>query len=728
MEIDQIQSSVSSEGQNNTDIICGLLQRPFSSRNTREQKEIGRMDRPMPNVLIIKTRARIFQQSWFTRKDWLCASIVMKSLFCWPCLLFCPGKSSTWTHTGYVNMHHFSCDCQKHEKAKSHMEAYKMWKTFDKDESVDVLLSRARKEAVERYNEEVRKNREMLKNITEAVLYLSKQEMAFRGHDESNTSLNQGNYRELLKSYGKLDSVFDRRIRGQHQAAERPDSGGVFTGVSADVQNDLIECIDAVIQDQIDKEIGECEFFTIQCDETSDVSTKEQLSVIIRLDRKGEIVERFLKFKNCSSDRCAQAICDIVKKILERYGESLKAKLVMQTYDGAAVMSGHLGGLQTLIRQEYPYAFFFHCAAHRLNLVLCQSALNVREVNIFFAKVSAFCTFDNSSPERKAHLKSHGVDVPSPSDTRWYYKSRTVSAVFDGYAALVTALSEIVHTPQSWNDDTVSWADGLLNTLNSFLFCFLLELYYKILKQSAILYAFLQNRSTDFSFGVGKIQGFVDHLTNLRNDAAFDTCYAAAESRAGAPATRSERSINYKQLYNEVIDCIVGMVNERFSDVESFSFLDLVNPKIFSKWQDKVPADKLQLLIEKYGPLFNIPMLESQLMFVYKDNDFLKETPMELLQYIYDLNLQQCFPEFVKLLKLNAVIAVSSASAERSFSCLGRVKSYLRSKMGDERMASLCRISIHKDILKEKEDQKQLHDLILQKFIAKPRRLNFLYK
>ena len=37
------------------------------------------------------------------------------------------------------------------------MESYKMWKMFENDrqESVDVLFSMARREAVERYNEEV---------------------------------------------------------------------------------------------------------------------------------------------------------------------------------------------------------------------------------------------------------------------------------------------------------------------------------------------------------------------------------------------------------------------------------------------------------------------------------------------------------------------------------------------------------------------------------------------
>ena len=78
---------------------------------------------------------------------------------------------------------------------------------------------------------------------------------------------------------------------------------GVFTGVSSEIQIDLNECIDSVIQDQIDKEIENCRFLSIQVDETTDVSTKEQLSVIIRLDREGEIVERFLKFFDVSSYR-----------------------------------------------------------------------------------------------------------------------------------------------------------------------------------------------------------------------------------------------------------------------------------------------------------------------------------------------------------------------------------------------------------------------------------------
>ena len=202
----------------------------------------------------------------------------------------------------------------------------------------------------------------------------------------------------------------------------------------------------------------------------------------------------------------------------------------------------------------------------------------------------------------------------------------------------------------NFTDETVSSSDNLLSDLESFLFCFLLELYNKILEKSSILYAILQNRSTDFSYGAKKLKEFVNFLTNdLRNDAAYESCYAAARRRVpvtqavGVASRRAGQNINHKQLYFEVIDTIVAIMNNRFEDVESFSFLDLVNPKIFTKWQNGIPSEMLQQLREKYGSLFDMSSLENQLMFIYKDQDFLKENPMELLKYIFEMNIQGVF-------------------------------------------------------------------------------------
>ena len=329
------------------DIICELIEKPFSVRTVGEQKEILQHKKPQPK-LGPRTADHQFQGDWYAKKEWLCGSTNLQRLFCWPCLLFAPGKSQTWTRQGCADMLSFLSDCRKHERSNCHLEAYKKWKTFDATERVDMIFSRARREKVQRHNEQVRQNRETLKTIFEAILFLSKQELAFRCHDESNNSLTKGNYRELLECFAKFDSIFERRLHRELTEGERVHSG-VFTDLYSEIQNDLIECIDSFIQDQIGKEIENCRFLSIQVNETTVVSTKEQLSVI-RLDREGEVLERFLKLFDVSSDRSAVTISDGVRSILSRYGESLKEKLIMQTYDGASVMSGQIGGLQTLNR------------------------------------------------------------------------------------------------------------------------------------------------------------------------------------------------------------------------------------------------------------------------------------------------------------------------------------------------------------------------------------------
>ena len=116
--------------------------------------------------------------------------------------------------------------------------------------------------------------------------------------------------------------------------------------------------------------------------------------------------------------------------------------------------------------------------------------------------------------------------------------------------------------------------------------------------------------------------------------------------------------------------------------------------------------------------------LDNQFLFVYNGPDFHKDSPLEILHYIYKCGLETGVPEAVRLLKLNSVISISSVTVERSFSCLKRVKTYLRNRMGQDRLGSLSRISLHKDFLKEVENKNVLHDIIVKKLVEKPRRLN----
>ena len=72
---------ISSEDSSTRDVTSDLLRRPFSIRNLTEQKAIVRMQQSRPKLQIM-SRGGKFQESWYSKKDWLCASETRKSLFC----------------------------------------------------------------------------------------------------------------------------------------------------------------------------------------------------------------------------------------------------------------------------------------------------------------------------------------------------------------------------------------------------------------------------------------------------------------------------------------------------------------------------------------------------------------------------------------------------------------------------------------------------------------------
>ena len=73
-------------------------------------------------------------------------------------------------------------------------------------------------------------------------------------------------------------------------------------------------------------------------------------------------------------------------------------KLIAQTYDGAAALSGIRNGVQALIKPVYPKAHFIHCYAHQLNLILQKATSAKSKVRIFFNSLSGIPSFFSKSP------------------------------------------------------------------------------------------------------------------------------------------------------------------------------------------------------------------------------------------------------------------------------------------------------------------------------------------
>lgn len=73
--------------------------------------------------------------------------------------------------------------------------------------------------------------------------------------------------------------------------------------------------------------------------------------------------------------------------------------------------------------------------------------------------------------------------------------------------------------------------------------------------------------------------------------------------------------------------------------------------------------------------------------------------------------LKAAFPRVIALLQLTLTLPVSTASCERSFSCIKRVKTYTRTSMKENRLCGLALMSIENDITR---DENFLDDVVLK--------------
>lgn len=120
------------------------------------------------------------------------------------------------------------------------------------------------------------------------------------------------------------------------------------------------------------------------------------------VDKSGAVQERFIGFSGFSDDRTANTLANYVFNVLTEY--DCEEKLVAQTYDGAAVMSGEHGGLQALVKSKCSQAIFTHCYAHKMNLVLKNSVDHIKECKIFFSTLSGLASFFQNHPDELTHL------------------------------------------------------------------------------------------------------------------------------------------------------------------------------------------------------------------------------------------------------------------------------------------------------------------------------------
>ena len=196
------------------------------------------------------------------------------------------------------------------------------------------------------------------------------------------------------------------------------------------------------------------------------------------------------------------------------------------------------------------------------------------------------------------------------------------------------------------------------------------------------------------------------------------------------PSGLMKRSFNIDTMRvtaKEVCDVIMMQCNERFNFTKHLEASNLLCVDNFPSYVKKFPKPYLDAATVAY-PSLDKNALQNELFVLYSREDLVdkKDSIITLLEKLVDNNLQSVFPNTVKLIKILITTPMISAEAERCFSTLKRIKSFLRATMLNERLSALAMISIENKLISEITE---FNEKVITYFAnKKDRRAEFIFK
>lgn len=648
-------------------------------------------------------KKRSFNANWFGSFTWLEYSKSKNAAFCFSCRIFGKHvKHDTFVNTGLRNWKKALDLCREHEKSPAHKASMLSWHGYKASTAHGSVV-----EQLDSANEkEIKERREYVSRVVAVTKFLGKQNIPFRGHDEGISSDNQGNFLECMKLLKEFDSFLQSYSAPSHSTYLSPTS-----------QNDIIQCCTQEITAAIASEIKEAGMFSVMADEARDGST-EQLAVCVRYVTEGSLKECLLAMTELKGFD-AETVTAAIEEQLRLNGID-HVKVVAQAYDGASVMSGAVGGVQTKFREKHPMAIYVHCYAHQLNLVLCYTCQAVPEAKDLFDLLQSVYTFFSLSlvnhhkfKETQKQLGLQPSELVQLSKTRWSCQLRSVNAMIDNLPAVLQCLSSI-NSPM---------AVGLHAKLARFSTVYLLMMFKTFLSVTENLHKFLQSQTVDLAKAVEYKRAVCATLKDMRTDEKAAELYDRAKAFCAAnqipePCATRQRQ-KQKRMEDYVVDSSCGAVSD-LGDAEKLKtnlFLPCLDRMVaemdqrFSSLTSQVlrgveacnPGSDNFLCEEDLRGLadhYNVALKPEEVL-VAKNYLARKQEslPITDMQCVFSLLDQVMFPTLTQVIQISLTIPVSSCTCERTFSVLRRLHTWLRSTMGQDRLHHLAIMSVEREEL-----------------------------
>lgn len=386
-------------------------------------------------------------------------------------------------------------------------------------------------------------------------------------------------------------------------------------------------------------------------------------------------------------------------------------------------------GCKKIIKDKFNEAIYFHCASHRLNLVI-NDISKIIEIRNSIGIVKDIIVFFRESTLRRNLIPN----IPLFCETRWSAKYKSLRVFAENFENIFKTLFAIKSAEISMNSSTTKRAAQLWAAINSFSFVVCLTIASKYSNILEPLANKLQGVSINFVDVHHHINLIIDICGKHRSDDSYSTdIFSKASSIAeslnigiGKPRIcgRQTYRSNYesdsaedyfrKSIFIPYLDHLISALETRFSKEHEMLF------SLFNILPKNLKSIDIESLASKVSNIYKIENLESELNIWV---EYVSKSKMDENIKIEDL-IGQCkfFPAVKECLVLLLTLPCTTCTIERSFSTLRRIKTWIRATMGQDRLVGLALLSIHRNRVL---DIPNFSNIILDEFCKTNRRLVF---
>ena len=472
------------------------------------------------------------------------------------------------------------------------------------------------------------------------------------------------------------------------------------------------------------------------------MSKKEQISLVLRYYYDGTVHESFLQFQHAEKLDAA-GLTEKIVNALESYGLEYRTQLIGQGYDGASVMSGKHSGVSARIQGLAKHAFYVHCNAHCLNLVIVDTVKALPDAQTFFSLLQRLYTYLSGSYvhqkwqeiQRTMYPHDQPRELPKLSDVRWNCRFHACRNLMDRLPAVLRVLHDI---DEENNGDRCIEARGLHPQID-LNFIVLLATFKRILGDSNSLSTMLQSKKLDLAAAVDLIEALQDTFVQYRSEECFEELWTQALGIAQQCNISTEGGFKRKTKISSALDgsVVTSTIGQRNTDKGKdyfrravfYPIVDTVNAELerrFSKKNCNImkgihalnPQNSNfldQAALFSFGEIYNANLddlfheLHQAKRFLVRKMTAGVQPLTSLLEFTAFLEpVGHVFYELFRLCKIAVALPVSTASCERSFSAMKLIKTHLRTTMTDDRLSDLGVLGV---------ESKRALELDLDKFV-----------